>query len=298
MNTTTNTSGIIAAAAEKKEPAKKKTPAQELNRILNNAQVQNQINEATKGNSGAFTASLLNLFNNDGKLQLCEPKLVLIEALKAAVLNLPIEKSLGFAYVIPYSQYDKETGKSKYIPQFQLGYKGMIQLCMRTGEYKYINADVVYEGEYQGADKLTGHVDLNGEKTSDEIIGYFAYIETLNGFKKAIYWSKDKVLKHAITYSKSKDKDKNLKGAWKDNFDEMAIKTVIRNLISKYGIMSIEMANALQAEETPAELPETTSKEIEATADEIPVSAPVPDNAEIAPPVENTDADDDYPFPR
>lgn len=292
MNKTTNTNGIIAEAA-KKAPAKKQTPAQALNSILNNAQVQNQINEATKGNSGAFTASLLNLFNNDGKLQLCEPKMVLIEALKAAVLNLPIEKSLGFAYVVPYW---KE--KNIYYPQFQIGYKGLIQLCLRTKSYKYINADVVYKGEYQGADKLTGHVDLNGERTSDEIIGYFAYIETVDGFKKGIYWSKERVRAHAERYSKSKDKEtKQLKGAWVANFDEMAIKTVLRNLLSKYGVMSVEMANALQSEETPAEPSEITSEEIEATADEIADTSPIPENAESAPlSTDNSPAPDDYPF--
>lgn len=296
MNKTTNTSGIIAAAVEQKTAPHNKvaTPAQALNKLLSNASIQEQLNEATKGNAGAFSASLLNLFNSDTKLQTCDLKAIIIEAMKAAVLGLPIEKTLGFAYVVPY--WDKNT--KRFVPQFQIGYRGMIQLCVRTGEYKYINADVVYEGEYQGADKLTGHVNLNGEKISDKIVGYFAYIETLDGYKKAIYWDKEKVLSHAKMYSKSKDKQGNLVGPWVNKFDEMAIKTVLRNLLSKYGIMSVEMANALQAEETSAELSETVNEEIEAAADEIPAPAPVPDNAEIAPSVESTDADDDYPFPR
>ena len=187
--------------------------------------------------------------------------LVLIEALKAAVLNLPIEKSLGFAYVIPYWKEEKS-----YYPQFQLGYKGLIQLCLRTKAYKYINADVVYEGEFQSADKLTGHIDLNGERISDEVIGYFAYIETVDGFKKGIYWDKERVRAHAVRYSKSKVKQK-LIGAWAENFDEMAIKTVLRNLLSKYGSMSV--VNAIESESVPAEVTENVGgAEIEVEAAE------------------------------
>ena len=284
MNKTTNTSGIIAAAADKKAPAKAKSPSNLMRDILDNAATKKLLQDSLKENAGAFSASIIDLYNSDTYLQRCDPRQVFGECLKAVSLKLPISKQLGFAYVIPYGN----------VPQFQLGYKGMIQLCMRTGEYKYINADVVYEGEYQGADKLTGHVDLNGEKTSDKIIGYFAYIETLNGFKKAIYWSKEKVTDHAKKPSKSFN---SANSVWKSNFDAMAIKTVLRNLLSKYGVMSIEMANALQAEETPAEPSETTVEEIEATVDE--VTEPVPDNVESTPPpAENTEALDGYPFPR
>lgn len=289
MNTTTNTSGIIAEAAGKKAPAKAKSPSNLMRDILDNANTKKLLQDSLKENAGAFSASIIDLYNSDTYLQRCDPRQVFGECLKAVSLKLPISKQLGFAYVIPY----KKNGVD--IPQFQLGYKGMIQLCMRTGEYKYINADVVYEGEYQGADKLTGHVDLNGEKISDKIVGYFAYIETLNGFKKAIYWSKEKVTEHAKKYSKSFNSSSS---PWKSNFDAMAIKTVLRNLLSKYGVMSVEMANALQAEEGLANSSETTSEEIETTVDEIPSSAPATDNAENAPPVESEDASDEYPFPQ
>ncbi len=297
MNKTTNTNGIIsAAAAEKTVEKKKATPAQILNNLLDNNRIQSQINEATKGNAGAFTASLLNLFNNDSKLQLCDPKAVYTEALKAAVLGLPIEKSLQFAFVVPYY------ANGKYVPQFQLGYRGMIQLCLRTKAYKYINADAVYKGEYKGADKLTGHVDLNGEKISDEIIGYFAYIETVDGFKKAEYWDKEKVRKHATRYSKSKNpKNGELVGAWKSNFDEMAIKTVLRNLLSKYGVMSVDMVNAISVDEPVEPTPEAADIEIEATADDVTIpSSEIPgslENSEDVPlPVEISLEPDEYPF--
>ncbi len=242
MNTPTNTNGIIAAAAEKKvvekAPTKKQSPANQMRVILDRASTQKLLQDSLKENAGAFTASILELYKSDSKLQMCDAGAVFAECLKAVALKLPISKQLGFAYVVPYGN----------TPQFQIGYKGMIQLCLRTGRYKCINADVVYEGEFQGADKLTGYVDLNGEKTSDKIIGYFAYIETIDGFKKAVYWDRKKVENHAKRYSKSFGS-----GAWKTNFDEMAIKTVMRNLLSKYCIMSVEIENALRAEGAPAD---------------------------------------------
>lgn len=279
MNKTTNTDGIIAAAAaEKKSVAVNgKSPANMMRDILDNAATKQLLQDSLKENAGAFAASILDLYNSDTYLQRCNPKQVFGECLKAVSLKLPISKQLGFAYVVPYGN----------VPQFQLGYKGMIQLCMRTGEYKYINADVVYDGEYQGADKLTGHVDLNGERTSDKVIGYFAYIETLNGFKKAIYWSKEKVTEHARKFSKSYNSNNSV---WKSNFDAMAIKTVLRNLLSKYGVMSVEMANAFKAEETPAQTPETDEYEVDVASEEIPAEAEQTTGASDANPA------DGYPF--
>ena len=147
MNTT-NTTGVIAAAAAKQNApvqSKSRTPAQILNSLFNNAAIQQQLKDTLKNNSGSFVTSVMNIFNNDKLLQQCEPRAVLAESLKAAALNIPIEKQLGFAYIVPY----KDHGVPK--PQFQLGYKGYIQLAMRTGVYKTINADVVYEGEHKQA---------------------------------------------------------------------------------------------------------------------------------------------------
>lgn len=272
MNTTKNTQGTIAAAANAKAAPKPKSPSNIMRGILDNENTKKLLQDSLKENAGAFSASVIDLYNSDKYLQMCDPKQVFAECLKAVSLKLPISKQLGFAYVIPY----------KNVPQFQIGYKGMIQLCMRTGAYKYINADVVYKGEFVGADKLTGEVDLSGEKISDEVVGYFAYIETVNGFKKALYWSKEKVIEHAQKFSKSYN---SANSVWKSNFDSMAIKTVLRNLLSKYGVMSVEMANAMQAEEAPAQLPE------ESAANEIDVAADVSE-----PPADAESADDNYPF--
>ena len=120
--------------------------------------------------------------------------------------------------------------------------KGYIQLCMRTGAYRYINADVVYEGELVKCDKLTGEIEIDPTKrTSDKKIGYFAFIETLNGFRKTLFMTVDEVTKHAQQYSKSFS---HASSVWATDFDAMAMKTCIRLLLSKYGVMSVEMQRA------------------------------------------------------
>ena len=214
-------------------------PVARLKAIISSNSVQEQFKNALQEGAPLFVASLIDIYGNDTYLQKCEPQAVVMEALKAATLKLPINKNLGFAYIVPY----KNKGVSE--PSFQIGYKGYIQLAMRTAQYKFINADVVFEGELKGHNKITGEIDLTGEATSDKIIGYFAYIETVNGFKKPLYWSKEKVTAHAKRYSKSFSYSTS---AWQTNFDEMALKTMLRNLLSHYGVMSVEMVNAFTAD--------------------------------------------------
>jgi len=127
----------------------------------------------------------------------------------------------------------------------QIGYKGYVQLAQRTGQYRIINADAVYEGELRGHDKLTGEIDLTGTATSDTVIGYFAYIEAVHGFKKISYWTKSEIVQHAQKHSKSYNSQYS---PWQTNFHAMAIKTVLKHLLSKYGVMSVELVNALEQE--------------------------------------------------
>ena len=214
-------------------------PVDRLKSLMAAPSVQQQFQNALDKNSNLFVASLIDLYASDTYLQQCEPSQVVAEALKAATLKLPINKSLGFAYIVPYKKQGKQ------IPQFQLGYRGMIQLAMRSGIYKYLNADVVYEGEYRGYSKLTGNLDLDGEKKSDIVIGYFAYIESVNGFKKSVFCTRDDMEKHAQKYSKSYNRDSS---PWQTEFDQMAIKTMLRRLLSKYGLMTVDMADGMQAE--------------------------------------------------
>jgi len=219
------------------------TPVDRLKSVMNAESVQQQFKNCLNDNSSLFVASIIDLFASDTYLQKCDPRLVVMECLKAATLKLPINKSLGFAYVVPYNN----------VPQFQIGYRGLIQLAMRSGIYRIINADVVLDGELKGVSKLTGEVDLSGVATSGEIIGYFAHIETTNGFKKTLYMSKPEVTAHGQKYSKSFLKDSS---PWKKNFDQMATKTVLRLLLGKYGLLSVEMASAMESEDDQPLSPE------------------------------------------
>lgn len=208
------------------------SPVNRLKEIMASPSVQEQFRNAMAEHSNLFVASLIDLFVGDKSLQKCNPMMVVSEALKAATLRLPISKSLGFAYIVPYNN----------VPTFIIGYKGLIQLAMRTGQYRYVNADVVYQGEFKGFDKLTGQLDLSGEKTSDDVVGYFAHIETVNGFQKSMYMSKGDMEKYGKKYSKAYAKDFS---PWQKEFDGMGIKTMLRRLIGKYGVMSIEMADGM-----------------------------------------------------
>jgi recombination protein RecT len=175
-----------------------------------------------------------------------------MEALKAAILKLPIIKSLGFAYIVPY-----KNKAGVLVPQFQIGYKGLIQLGMRTGQYRIINADEVYEGEYVSKNKLTGEFDLSGEQKSEKITGYFAYFEMLNGFSKTLYMTVEKVTAHAQKYSKSFT---TVNSPWKTEFDAMAKKTMLRGLLGHWGILSVEMISSINDDEV--DVADTVQKEI------------------------------------
>lgn len=288
----------IQAGAATQAPAKLK-PVELLKLAINEDEVQQRIMDAVGKNPGTFVTSVLELFSGDPYLQRCDPKRVIWECLKAASLRLPISKALGFAFVIAYKQRTKFTVQNPdgsyrekwddvYTPTFQIGYKGLIQLAMRTGQYRTINADAVYEGELRKGSKLTGIYDFDGERKSDKVIGYFCYFELLNGFSKTLYMSVEAMAAHAKQYSKAlsgkevtvesllnlanlpmaADSNKNL--GWLGNFHGMAIKTTIRNLLSKYGYLSVEMERAFNYES------ESDEKAIEISADhQLPGSSPI-----------------------
>jgi recombination protein RecT len=224
-----------------------------------------QFKNALDKNAPTFVASIIDLYNGDSNLQLCEPKEVVMEALKSAVLKLPINKALGYAYIIPFNNSVRDNQGAytkKMVPTFQMGYKGYIQLAMRTGQYKTINADAIYEGELRKVNKLTGEISLDGEKKSDKIVGYFCYFELLNGFSKILFMTVDQMATHAKKYSKGLKKETTVESlialanlpmsmdsktvGWLGNFHGMAMKTVIRLILSKYGYLSIEMQQAVE----------------------------------------------------
>ena len=198
---------------------------------LDNSTIRQKFIEVLDKGANGFISSLLSLVKADKQLQSANPKTVMAAAMTAATLKLPINPTLGLAYIIPY----------KGEATFQIGYKGLIQLAERTGQYRTINASVVYEGQVKGIDFITGEIE-RGERISDKVVGYVAYIEFINGFKKTLYMSKEEMEHHAKTYSQSYRGGYN--SVWKSNFDAMALKTVLKQLISKYGIMSIDMQSA------------------------------------------------------
>lgn len=220
---------------EIQKPNTELSPVNQMKNLVNNNALNKMFKDALQENSGAFLSSVIDLYNSDTNLQKYNAKDVLMEALKAATLKLPINKQLGFAYIVPY----------KDVPQFQLGYKGYIQLAMRTGQYQNLNAGIIYEGMEIKNNYLAGTIEIHGEKQSDNEIGYFAYFKLINGFEKCLYMSKEDITKHAQKFSKTY----SFKGSsWQSNFSAMALKTVTRLLLSKYGILSTEMQTAITDE--------------------------------------------------
>lgn len=205
-------------------------------------------------------SSLLNLYNGDPNIQAAEPMSIVSSAMVAASLDLPIDKNLGYAWIVPF--YDNKKGHKA--AQFQLGYKGYIQLALRTGQYKSINVIPVREGELVKWNRLTEEIDLNlDEATSNKVIGYCGYFKLINGFEKTVYWTKEEIEEHRIKHNKMKDK-KALNNVWKSDYDAMAMKTVLRNMLGKWGILSIEMQTAvMEDEKDESEVKDITGETIE-----------------------------------
>lgn len=275
-----------------------------LRTMLEAESVQKQFHNALKENKDAFIASVIDLYSGDAALQRCEPKAVLQEALKAAVLKLPINKALGFSYIVVYNNSKRDiNGQWVKVPTptFLVGYRGLIQMAMRTGQYKTINADAVYKGELRGADKLTGRIDLSGERESDEVVGYFAHFELLNGFTKTLYMSVREMAAYAKKFSPSVKRETTIDQllnkanapeagkavGWEGDFTAMALKTVIRRLLGKYGYLSVEMQGAMENEakvETAAtdareviiQTTGNTSIDLDAPAEYVEIKEPTP----------------------
>ena len=214
--------------------ALRKTNVARLKSYLNNEDVQKRFMDLMdKQEANQFMASLINAYSTNDYLQKCDPVSVIGASLVAGALNLPINPNLGFAYIIPY-------GKEA---QFQMGYKGMIQLALRTGQYLRLNVVVVCENQFESYNELTEELICDFSKEGDDnIAGYVGYLKLINGFEKTVYWSKEKVKKHAMKYSQAYKKGFN--SPWKSNFDSMGMKTVLKAMLSKWGIMSTQMQTA------------------------------------------------------
>ena len=255
----------MAETAVAKQPSQKALAVKNFQAVMNNSYYQTLLQNTLKENKGTFTTSLMELATSDEKLLLCQPNALMAEALKAASLHLPLNKQLGQCYILPFKNHGVMT------PTLVVGTKGYLQLAMRTGKYETINSDVVYEGELKGYDKVTGNLDLSGIRTSNVPIGYFAYMKMKNGFSKLLYMSLEEVCLYAKQYSPTvKFSDKitpdslkqialaqAAKGVsdgvgWSSNFESMALKTVLRRLLSKWGELSIENNDILNIDEAPS----------------------------------------------
>ncbi len=210
--------------------------------------VKNQINQVISGKNGTrFISSVVSAVNNNPALQECTNQSILSAALLGESLNLSPSPQLGQYYMVPFN--DKNKGK---VAQFQLGYKGYIQLAIRSGQYKKLNVLGIKEGELIRFDPLNEEIEvklIEDEEAREQAptIGYYAMFEYTNGFRKAMYWSRRKMEAHALKYSKGYQAKKGYT-FWEKDFDGMAYKTMVRQLISKWGIMSIDMVSAMDAD--------------------------------------------------
>lgn len=230
---TNNTNAVAAKAASG------------LGVMIGSKSVQERFEKMLGKKSAGFLSSLLTLVNNNNLLQKANPTSVLAAAATAASLDLPVNPSLGLAWIVPYGNG----------AQFQLGYRGAIALAMRSGQMKSIVMTEVYEGECKCWNRFTETFEF-GDRVSDSIIGYYARFETVNGFVKATFWTKEEVLKHAKRFSKSFNR-----GPWQTDFDAMAKKTVLLSIIKTYAPMSIEMQSAFESDGKVATFNETTGQE-------------------------------------
>lgn len=219
--------------------------------LMNTPAMKKKFTDILHEKSDSFMGSLMTLVGGDNYLSQAEPMTIIASALKAATMDLPIDKNLGYAYVVPFNRSEKVGNKwvKHNEAQFILGYKGYIQLAQRSGQYKALNALAIYDGQLIDWNPLTEEFTFDYKaRKSDEVIGYVAFFELLNGFKKTVYWTKQEIESHRIKNAKGYDKEK-LSGAWVDNYDSMAIKTVLRNMLSKWGLLSIEMQSAITSDE-------------------------------------------------
>ena len=222
--------------------------------FFNSPAVKQKFSEVLDGNGQQFVASLLSIVTNNNLLAKATNESIMTAAMKAATLKLPIEPSLGMAYVVPYNRSEKhgDTWIKINEAQFQMGYRGFIQLAQRSGQIRNINCDIVYKEEFLRYDKVYGTLHLKEEQVdSGEVEGYFASLELINGFRKMIFWKKEKVIAHAQKYSKTYDKqigDFKSGTPWKTEFDAMAQKTLIKELLSKYAPLSTELQEAIIAD--------------------------------------------------
>lgn len=222
--------------------------------------VKARFQEVLGEKANGFVASMLSVVGNNNLLSKASFDTVYTSAMKAATLDLPIEPSLGFAYIVPY----------KGAAQFQIGYKGLIQLAQRSGQIQKLNAGEIYESQFKSYNPLTEDLEVDAfamPEKGDKVVGYFAYMRLVNGFEKTVFWSKERVEEHGKKYSQSYGSKFS---PWKTDFDAMARKTVLKQMLSTYAPLSVEMQDAIVADNADSTVnaePKDVTPEKEAEAD-------------------------------
>lgn len=221
-------------------PVKPKT----LRELFNNPIIKTKIEQLVGKNSATFATSVMQIANSNAMLRTADPTSIFNAACMAATLNLPLQNGLGFAYIVPF----KNNKERKVEAQFQIGYKGFIQLAQRSGQFERLVALPVYKNQLLKKDFINGfEFDWEQEPEKDENpIGYYAYFKLVNDFSAELYMSHDDIVKHAQRYSQTFKKGF---GVWHDNFEAMALKTVMKLLLSKQAPLSVEMQQAVLADQ-------------------------------------------------
>lgn len=256
--------------ANNRQVEAKKSVNQIMNAMLDGENLRNRFNDLLGKRTPQFISSIVSLVNSDKNMQQAfyeSPMTVIQAGLKAASFDLPVDQNLGYAYIVPFNNFNKDSGTSKMEATFILGWKGMHQLAIRTGAYKTINVVDVREGELKSYNRLTEEIEIefiedDDERESKPVIGYVGYYRLVNGTEKTIYMTVKQIENHEKKFRKGKYQGKG----WRDDWDAMARKTVYRRLIGKWGVMSIEyqtsrdgtnLADQMRDEMTDAGNPET-----------------------------------------
>ena len=239
-----------------------------VHNLLNSPAIKKRFDEVLGQKSAGFMSSIISAVASNNRLLECDPMSVISSAAVAASMDLPINQNLGFAHIVPY----------KGVAQFQIGWKGLVQLAMRTGQYKTINATKILEGQIKDLNPFTGEMEFQREAKSDKIVGYLLYFKLMNGFEKYFYMTAKECDDHAQRYSQSYKYDlreKKTTSKWSENFDAMALKTVVKMGLSKYGILSIQMEKAISVDQAEV----TIDAEVVSYPDAIQEQLPAPAQA-------------------
>lgn len=249
---------------------------------LHSPQTQTYLERALMSKKNSFVNNISSLVANNTALQACDPRSIIYAGIKATVLDLPLDPNLGFAYVIPYA--NRKAGITE--AQFQIGYKGFIQLAIRSGQFRTINVTDVKDGEVKHFDLLTGETRFEALPAREKLptVGYAAFIRLTNGFEKTLYMTKEEVEAHAYEYSQTykADKDKGWASSqWSKNFDAMARKTVLKLLLSRFAPLSVEMQQAISSDQAVFNSPDGAPRYADnndriedAVAEEVPAGSP------------------------